>query len=205
MDKDLMQLAHHLVRDMLLLLAVLNPLVNLPIYLQLTEGQTSKQRRHTYNLAVLTAAGLVIFFSLLGDWMLRMVFRVSLSNFQAAAGVLLFIVAAKGVLATDTTPSGNSGNREGIAVFPMAFPLLAGPGTMAITILMAQQSGGLWVLAVAAVTFPIAWLIMQSSQLVNRALGRLGTMVVARILFIFLAAMATELIFIGVRAGMHIK
>jgi multiple antibiotic resistance protein len=194
LDRILVRVIH----DSLLLLAVINPLGNIPLYDALTRDVEAAKRRRIFNLAVGIAAGMVIFFSLLGDWALRQLFGVSLADFQVAGGILLFIVAARGVLLPVSRFSSSETDFESMALFPLAFPIIVGPGTIAVTILMAQQSGRGMALAAAAVTFAGVWGLVHASPRLNRALGKMGGMLLARILYIFLAAKATSLVMKGI-------
>lgn len=192
----------HVLHDSLLLLAVINPLGNIPVYVSLTQGMKPAERRNVFNLAVSTAAGLVVFFAIVGDYALRDIFQVTLADFQVAGGILLFVVAARGVLTTQSRYSSNGQDYESIALFPLAFPIIVGPGTMAVTILIAQQTGRWNVLATASLTFLIVWMLVHGSPHLNRALGRLGGLIIARVLYIFLAAKAAALCLAGLRAAL---
>ena len=192
----------NVLHDMLLLLAVINPLGNIPIYVSLTQEMSHAQRRRTFNVAVGTAAGLVIFFAIVGDYALRKVFAVTLADFQVAGGILLFVVAARGVLSGQSRYAAGGQDHDTLALFPLAFPILVGPGTMAVTILIAQQAGRYNVLAAAGASFLLVWLIVHGSPALNRALGRLGGLIIARVLYIFLAAKAASLCMAGLRAAL---
>jgi multiple antibiotic resistance protein len=127
----------HVLHDSLLLLAVINPLGNIPVYVSLTQGLNPAERRKVFNLAVASAAGLVMFFAIVGDIALREIFQVTMADFQVAGGILLFIVAARGVLSGQSRYKIKGQDYESLALFPFAFPILVGPGTMAVTILIA--------------------------------------------------------------------
>ena len=120
-----METISYLFHDFMVLFAMVNAIGNLPVFADLTSEMDKQTRARTYLTAIGTAGGIVLAFALFGDIMLRNVFSVSTSAFKIAGGILVFIVAARGVILGNpqnkiTHTAGNS-----IAVFPMGFPYLA--------------------------------------------------------------------------------
>lgn len=185
--------------DCLLLLALINPLGNIPMYVSLTESLSKAERRRVFNFSVCVATGLVGLMALAGDWMLRHVFAVTIADFQVAGGVLLFLIAARGVMTSPHQPPPHKVDTDSLALFPFTFPILVGPGAIAVTILSAQQFSPVGALATAVISYSTVWCIMHASPYLTRALGRLGGLLVARILYIFLAAKAASLCLRGIR------
>lgn len=190
----LLQIGH----DSLLLIALINPLGNIPVYVALTESLGRSERLRVFNLSSLIAMGLVGTMAVAGDWMLRQVFRVTIADFQVAGGVLLFMIAARGVMTSPHCAPTQKVDTDSLALFPFTFPILVGPGAIAVTILAAQQSGAWVALATALFSYGLVWCVMRASPYLTRALGRLGGLLVARILYIFLAAKAASLAMRGI-------
>jgi multiple antibiotic resistance protein len=159
------------------------------------------------------AFGLALFFAFGGEFLLRAL-GVTLPAFQVAGGALLFLLATDMVFAR---PSGlrhttEAETREArrspdISVFPLAVPLLAGPGCLtSIVLLMRQADGsrsaeGLVILALALVMLAAFVSLLAAGRLVA-LLGVTGTNVISRVLGIILAALAAELLLSGLHAAL---
>jgi multiple antibiotic resistance protein len=195
-----MELVKQFLHDYLVMFAMVNAIGNLPIFADLTGNLDKHERNRTFLTAVAVGGGIVLAFALFGDIMLRNVFDISTSAFQIAGGILVFLVAARGVL---TGPSGDpikSNSTDNIAIFPIGFPYLAGPGTILTTILLIQIDGrlitALTVILVYITILPILYL----APLVEKAIGKVGVMVIARILYIFICAKGVSFIL----SGLHV-
>ena len=105
----------------LLLFAVVNPIGNIPVYADLTRELEIRERGNVMNLAVLTSLFVVTIFALIGDWSLVYLFNVTLGELEIAGGILLFIIALRGVMAQGPV----SAPRRTVAwwrCFPSPFP-----------------------------------------------------------------------------------
>lgn len=176
---------------------MVNAIGNLPVFADLTSEMDKPTRARTYLVAVGTAGGIVLAFALFGDIMLRNVFSVSTSAFKIAGGILVFIVAARGVIL------GNSQNKihdtvgSSVAVFPMGFPYLAGPGTILTTILLIQSSGRVLTVATVLIVYVAVFPVLKLAPLVEKVIGKIGVAVTARILYIFICAKAVSFVLDG--------
>ncbi len=196
-----MNFLSHVIHDFLVLFAMVNAVGNLPIFAFHTSGMTSFERNKVFRLAVITAGSIVISFALFGDWMLRNVFEVSTASFKIAGGILVFAVAAKGVISQTSNVPQDSGKFENVAVFPLAFPFLAGPGTIVTTILLFQTGGSLVTVGVAVLVYLSVIPLLRLAPLVEKAIGQVGVMIVARILYIFICAKAVSFVITGIKAS----
>ena len=186
-----------LIQDALLLLAVVNPIGNIPIYVDLTKKMDKDKRREIMNIAVFTSFCLVVVFALIGDLALRNLFDVTIEEFKIAGGILLFIVAVRGVTSGVNSYTSSLKDYSMLAMFPLAFPIIVGPGTLAVTIILAQHRGPIQMVSISFMTFLIVFFIARSSHLLARLLGRYGAMIIPRLLYIFLASKAVALILEG--------
>ena len=184
------------VRHTLLLLAVVNPIGSIPIFSDLTRELEQRERGQVMNLAVLTSLLIVVVFALAGNWSLKYLFGVSVSELKIAGGLLLFIVALRGVISTGESYQ-NTADPTMLAVFPIAFPLLVGPGAITLTIITSQSIGHLLMIITAVVTFVFVFLIVRNAHLLMRLIGPYVGMIVARLLYIFLAAKAVSMVLDG--------
>lgn len=159
------------------------------------------------------SAIIITFFAVVGRFLLDRL-GIQLYAFDMAGGALLFLVAVDMLFGR---PSGTretkaeadeAMTREDVSIFPLAIPMIAGPGTIATTILYVDIATPhpLDLLAVAAAiicSLLTAWLVMRSSLMLVRVFGRTGIMVLSRILGILLAALALQFILNGIVLFVH--
>lgn len=189
-----------LTHDALVLFAMVNVVGNLPIFADLTGNMEPTDRNRTFRTAVGVAVSIVLVFAVLGNWMLQRVFQVGTDAFKVAGGILVFAVAARGMLNGPrrlAAPAAGVGG--GPAIFPMGFPYLAGPGTIVTTILLMQASGPLITSGAAVLVYLAVVPTLYLAPLLQRAIGRVGVLVIARILYIFIAAKAVAFLLAGVK------
>ncbi len=191
------------------LLVTIGPIDAAAFFIGLAGGFSQDLRRKLAARSVLVAGGMLLLFAFAGNLVLDLM-RVSLPAFQVAGGILLFLQA----LSLTFSRSGLSSLSEGeqreaegstdIAVFPMAFPLIAGPGSLtAIVLLMGQAQGMLDRAALVAILLFCLALTLAAMLAGERLIGRLGKTgadVVARISGLLLAAMAVQFAFDGLRS-----
>jgi multiple antibiotic resistance protein len=180
----------------LALFIIVDPLGNVPIFISLTEGMSLEQRRKAFQTATIVSLILLLVFALLGQQILE-VFRISPQSFMIAGGLLLLVIAVKllifgGWEEKKTLP-------ESIGAVPIATPLLVGPGAITTTIVMLQSSGLLVTLVSVLIIFFTIWLVLRFIERINKFLGITGATVIARIMAIFIAAIAVGFIIDGIK------
>jgi multiple antibiotic resistance protein len=194
-------------------LTIIDPVGLAPVFLGLTSHLNTAQRRAITTRAIIISAIIIVFFGVVGRFLLDSL-GINLYAFDIAGGALLFLVAVDMLFGR---PSGaretkaeeeEAMMREDISVFPLAIPMIAGPGTIATTILYVgtATSNPLKLGAVAAsivVTLFIAWLVMRGSSWIVQYAGRTGILVLSRILGIILAALAIQFILNGISLYGH--
>jgi multiple antibiotic resistance protein len=197
---ELRGLLSWVVHDFLLLFAMVNAVGNLPIFASLTSGMAPAERLRAYRTAVATAASIVVGVALLGDWMLRSVFQVGVEEFKVAGGILVFFVAARGMILGPlrALPPATT-DPEHVGVFPMGFPFLAGPGTIVTTILLMQDEGSVRTVVVAVLVYLAILPLMRITPAMERAVGRMGVLVVSRILYVFICAKSVSFFLTGLQ------
>jgi multiple antibiotic resistance protein len=190
------------------LLVVIDPIGLAPIFVALTPGAASRTRRGIALRACVIAVGLLAAFGLFGEELLAFV-GISMPAFQIAGGLLLFLTALDMLFERRTERrAGKAGGDDPAAdpsVFPLAMPLIAGPGAMASMILLTGQAQGGWlgigaVLLVMLAVIALCFVMLLSASLIERVLGRIGTLVVTRLLGMLLAALSVQFVLDGVRA-----
>jgi multiple antibiotic resistance protein len=197
-----MDIFKQFLHDYLVMFAMVNAVGNLPIFADLTGHLQKSERNRTFLVAVAVGGGIVLAFALFGDIMLRNVFDISTSAFKVAGGLLVFAVAARGVLSGHSNEFVKSPSTSNIAIFPIGFPYLAGPGTILTTILLIQIDGRL----ITALTVILVYLtilpILYLAPLVEKAIGKVGVMVIARILYIFICAKGVSFVLSGLNINL---
>lgn len=193
---------------MVTFLTVVDPVGLVPLVLGLVGQDPPAERRRIITRATIIAALVIAFFGVFG----RVLFQslgISLNAFDIAGGALLFLVSIDMLFGRPSgareTPreEADARMRDDVSVFPLAIPLIAGPGTIASVILLVSTAGDdpfrLGAVAVAgAITLLLAWVAMMMSQIIARRVGTTGILVLSRILGMLLAALAVQFILNGV-------
>jgi multiple antibiotic resistance protein len=192
---------------------VIDPIGLAPAFIAITHGLDGSQKRSLALRSSALAAAILIVTALLGNWFLAQL-RIGLSAFQISGGILLFGVATRMIFGEhlrQESREAQSAARERVAdlaAFPLAIPLIAGPGAITATLLLASRTGGnaIWLLALVGIIVVVAIASALSFLLADRlarVLGRTGNIVIARLLGILLAAFATQFVVDGVKGAFH--
>jgi multiple antibiotic resistance protein len=190
------------------LFVAIGPVEIASMFLALTAGMAKAERRNTAIVSAAVATGVLVAFALGGIRLLDLI-GVGLPAFRTAGGVLLLMVSADLLLAQHTAISSITPTEEGeaqrhetdVAVFPLAIPLTAGPGSMtAIVLLMGKATAPADIAAVLAALgaiMLITFVSMLASDRLMKLLRKTGANVIARVSGVLLAALAMQFIFDG--------
>jgi multiple antibiotic resistance protein len=192
------------------LFVVVDPIGLAPTFLAVTEGLPRRARRDVAVRASLIAGAILIGTALIGDLLLRAL-GISLPAFRIAGGLLLFAIAFEMVLGVRIRREGQEAEEaveervRNIAAFPLAIPLLAGPGAITATVLLSGSADGniLLVGLLLAVVVLVALSCLAAFLLagrLSRLLGLTGNIVLSRLLGVLLAALAVQYVVDGIRA-----
>jgi multiple antibiotic resistance protein len=189
---------------------VLDPVGTAVLFAAMTRHAQAERRRHMALKAVLLAGAILLLFAFLGEALLAGL-GITLPAFRIAGGLLLFLLAAdmvfarpSGLRATTAEEDAESIHRHDLSVFPLAFPLIAGPGAMTTVVLLIGQSEGNTAKLASVVGVLLLVLALMLALLLNagrleRILGVTGSNVVSRVLGIILAALAVQFVLDGIR------
>ena len=202
----------YLVSAAVTLIVVVDPVGLAPSFLAVTEGLPAASQRQVARRATLIAALILAGAAVGGDWLLRNL-GISLPAFRIAGGVLLFALASEMVLGVriereaETAEQALEEHVRNIAAFPLAIPLMAGPGALTATVLLAGQAAGrpLFVgtlIAVIAAVCALTLAVFYLATRIARFLGITGNIVLSRLLGVLLAALAVQYVIDGVRAAL---
>jgi multiple antibiotic resistance protein len=190
------------------LLVTIGPVETAAVFASLTTGVHHSNRKSLAARGVVAAGAMLLAFAIAGNFLLGLL-GVSLPAFQVAGGVLLFLQA----LSLTFSKSGLSSISEGehreaeepgdIAVFPLAFPLIAGPGSLSAIVLLMGRSEGMAnaaaIIGLLLICLALTLVAMLASAWLQRLLGKTGADVVGRISGVLLAALAVQFVFDGLR------
>lgn len=198
--------------NFVLIFVVVDPIGVAGLFAAMSASATDAQRRRMASKATLLAAAILLVFSLGGNLLLNAL-GITLPAFRIAGGALLFLLAIDMVFARQTglrsatsSEQDEASHKEDISVFPLAFPLISGPGAITSTMFITAQSSGMadWIgvlAALAAVMF-ITYLCLRSASRILAVLGETGTNVIGRLFGVLLAALAVQFMIDGIRVAL---
>jgi len=199
-------MAEQLISAFVTLLVVIDPIGMAPIFIGLTSGLEEAVRRKVAAQASIIAfcvlAGSALFGERLLGWL-----GISLAAFRIAGGLLLFAIAFEMVFQRRTERKTDQAGQPGtaIAAFPLAIPLMAGPGAITAMVLLAGRTNHnpallAAVIAIMGVMMLSSWLVFRGATQLERLLGRQGEAILGRLLGVLLAALAVQYVADGVKA-----
>ena len=178
-----------------LLFAVVDAVGTVPIFIGLTEGYSGDRKRIVRQAVVISALILVVF--VLFGWLIFDAFGITIDDFRVAGGIILFIVAVDHLRGEGDRSRGLE--PSDVAAFPLATPLLAGPGAISTVIIISSAPYSPFLaLVVAACNTVVAYFVLSSSDWVRKAMGKNGTIALSRITALLIAALAVSFIVTGI-------
>jgi multiple antibiotic resistance protein len=194
------------------LLVILDPIGTAAIFVGITPRDSEARRRSQAIRATVISAVVLVSFAFLGELLLRAM-DISVPAFQIAGGLLLFVLAfdmvmqrPSGLRATEAERTEAEESDDDVSVFPLAIPLIAGPGAMTSVVLLRGRAGGdpaevLAVMAALTAALLIMLVCLVAAGTMTRIVGKTGTHVIGRVLGVILAALSAQLVIDGIRAS----
>jgi MarC family membrane protein len=194
------------------LVVVLDPVGLVPTFVAITNDLPAQSRRSVALRACLIAAAILAGSALAGDWLLRTL-SITLPAFRIAGGLLLFSIASEMVFGVRIARQSKAAEQvledhvRNIAAFPLAIPLMAGPGAITATVLLSGRSGGdparlAILLGVIAAALALCLLVFTLAGRIAKLIGTTGNVVLSRLLGVLLAALAVQYVIDGTRAAL---
>ncbi|MGJ8611155.1 MAG: MarC family protein [Octadecabacter sp.] len=188
------------------LFVVIDPIGLAPLFVALTLGLSPQRRRVIAVRACLISMGLLLVFSLFGEDLLDFM-GISMPAFRISGGILLFITALDMLFERRQKrredQAEDDDHVDDPSVFPLAIPLIAGPGSIATIILLVGQSDGaagyFAVMGVLLAIFALTFVMFLGASTIERLLGKTGINVVTRLLGMLLAALSVQFVLDGLR------
>ena len=188
------------------LIALVNPLGVLPMFISLTHDFTKAQKKNAIRAASLTVVAVIVVCALLGEHIIKF-FGISTASLQVSGGLLILLMALNmlnaqpGGARTTMEERDEAEHKHTIGVVPLGIPLLTGPGAMSTVIVMAHNAKRtmdyLVIIGSGVVIAALVWLTLQMAQPIARTLGRIGINIATRIMGLLVAAVAVEFVVDG--------
>jgi multiple antibiotic resistance protein len=183
---------------------VIDPIGLVPIYLSLSSHIPQEKKKLIIRKAVLVSFIILTLFIVFGKWILSLL-GIQPGAFFIAGGIMLFIISMEmlfGRPSKSRTADDNDEEGVSLAIFPLAIPLLAGPGVITTIILF---TGGdpnprvyLMLFISVIITLAVAWAVLSFSGLIHKVLGNTGVSVIERIMGLLLAGLSVQFIYDGI-------
>jgi multiple antibiotic resistance protein len=178
-----------------LLFAVVDAVGTVPIFMGLTDG-FPEHRKRIIRQAILISTAILLCFALFG-WLIFEIFGITIDDFRIAGGIILFVVSLDHLRGGDSRSRGLE--PSDVAAFPLATPLLAGPGAISTVIIISGSPYSPFIaLTVIACNMVVAYLVLSGSAWVGKFLGHNGTDALSRITALLIAALAVSFVVEGV-------
>jgi multiple antibiotic resistance protein len=185
-----------IITSIIALFVVIDPIGNIPLFIAFTKRLEKAEHKTVSKTAILTAAALLLLFGVAGTQILQL-FGITIFSFMIAGGTLLFIIAIELLTYGEWRFAGSV--KEEVGVVPIAFPLLAGPGSITAVIISYQTSGFLITFSSIIIVMAITYVILRMVNPIYKVLGNRGSMIVSRVFAIIIAEIAVEYIVKGIK------
>ncbi len=200
-----MELLQEALGKLMLMWAVIDPVGTVPVFISATADRTVAERRRIALIASLTAAAILLFFIVVGEPIL-LAMGVSLTAFQIAGGIVLFLFALTMIFG-ESKPEGETkilNSVQEVAVFPLATPSIASPGAMmAVVLLTENQTHTLLdqvsTAAIMLIVVSATYGLMLMAGTITRIIGIGGASVVSRVMGLILASVAATNVLEGTK------
>ncbi|MGL5113825.1 MAG: MarC family protein [Beijerinckiaceae bacterium] len=198
------------------LLVTVDPPAIAPMFLALTVGMTAAERRQVAARATIIAALALAFFAIAGQKILSLL-GITLPAFRIAGGLLLFWIAFEMVFEKRSKRKNDVAKTaidedhiRNVAAFPLAIPLMAGPGAITATMLLASQADGeplrlVLLMGIILAVCALCYMTFLFAEVISKGLGVTGNIVLTRLLGIVLVALAVQFVLDGVKASFGLK
>ena len=193
-----------LITSFVTLFVIVDPIGLTPLFAAMTQDMKIKLQRQIATRAIIVAFFILVAFAVFGDAILSFA-GISMPAFRIAGGILLFITALDMLFERRTKRREGQKDeelRDDPSVFPLAIPLIAGPGSIATVILLAGntnvENSLIWTFGVIAAVLSSVFAMFLTAPLIQRALGKTGINVTTRLLGMLLAALAVQFVMDGI-------
>lgn len=188
------------------LIAIVNPLGAIPLYVALTTGYTPEHRSATLRRAILTGLSVLFAFALAGTYILQF-FGITRQAFQIAGGILFFAVgwdmlqAKRSRVKTTEDEEHESAQKDDVGIIPLGLPTLAGPGAITTVIALNGQAETFMDAAAVYVSImlvlAVCWIVLTAAPLLTRRMGQTGMNVMTRLMGLLVMVIGAQFVING--------
>ena len=199
------------IKTFVTVLMIMGPFMVIPTFVSLTEGMSQKQINRIASRAIFVAFGILIVSASAGEKVFELL-SISVSSFRIAGGILILLMginmlhAKRSSLKATDSEIEEAMEKNDVSVFPIATPLIAGPGAISTVILFSTTGENrlmsfIFVIISVILSSVIILYLLKYSHLIYRFLGQTGTNIMSRLMGLLLSAMAIEFIISGIRSS----
>lgn len=187
-----------LVKTFVAVFVLADALGNAPIFLVLTKGMEAEQKNSVVDRASIVATAVLLVFAFGGQAILNYL-HISMGSLRVAGGLLLLLIALRMLEGEVDTPVVEQ--QRDVAITPLAFPLLAGPGTLTTVMLLMSESPNAHISVATGIVAAmiVTWFIVRQSTRIDQWIGAEGAAIITQLLGFLLAALAVEIGSVGIR------
>ncbi|MCE5325729.1 MAG: MarC family protein [Planctomycetaceae bacterium] len=185
--------------------AIVNPVGGLPVFISLTADVSDSDRRKLLRLAGVAALAIILVMALSGHFLLTTVFQISIDELTFGGGLMLVVIGIRyivqGTQQRQRTASQDvkAVDQIGLAISPIASPLLVGPGTIVNVMLIVSRHGPLFAVIACLAAFVFVILILNYANVLYRLMGPLVSLAVGRVMEIFIVAIGVKFCFSAIQ------
>jgi len=190
--------------------AIMNPIANTPVFIGLTEGRNKAYKRDIAKKSTITAFFIVVAFVIIGKYIFEL-FGITIPAFKIAGGILIFYVGFEMLMSKKSSIHNTKEDAypdEGIAISPLAIPILAGPGTIVTAMNFVTDASYIHigiVIAVFALMTLLTWLAFVYSDLLLKKLGNNNIVVITKLMGLILTIIGTGMLISGIKLSFHLS
>jgi len=183
---------------------IVNPLGNLPLFAGLAAEVPGHEKRRVFHLAGLVAFCIISTFAVVGKYIMRDVFHITIAEFTFGGGLFLVVLGIYNIMAKTMQPTHAGDDRDletayeqgiTLAVSPIAFPLLVGPGSIVTVMLIVDNHSSIYGVAASAIAFIFVMAVLHWSDILLKLMGKVGAIAIGRVLQIFIVAIGVHFMF----------
>jgi len=188
--------------------AIMNPIANIPIFVKLTEGQDEKKKKEIAKTASIVAFLIILAFILIGQYIFQ-IFGLTIPAFKVFGGILIFFIGFDMLQSkkTNTHLEGNANFDDGLAISPLAIPILAGPGTIVTAMNFVVKAS---VLYIGITIFIFALIVLMTyyafvySGYIVRFVGEKNFVIVGKIMGLIIGVLGANMLIQGIKLAFNI-
>lgn len=192
---------HTIFTNCLMLIAILNPFGNVPLFIGMTDGMEKNVRSKLFKVIAITGFFITLIFSLIGQFLMTNFYKIGMDELKMAGGTILILMSIKNLI----FPNKKSKSEMNLpldeqikkAVIPMAFPMLVGPGTLTTTLISKAEYGVIINSISIFFAFVVIYAIFLIGNYIEKILGKLVLYILSRVMQIFIMAIGFRIFFSG--------